>query len=204
MLKYLFLTASLVFITACSPKYQAQDTTGWDDPLWQAHYKALKPMQKFALKGRIGISNPKDSFSSNFRWQQHAYQDFQFRMYGALGNTYVLMNSKPEWTSLETGDDRFYEGPDASVLIAQTMGWSLPLNYLADWIKGIPTGVGRDQILINADGTLQQLTYQTEGKTFLVTFERYAQFSAQTMPTKIRILENDNKLLLSIREWQLH
>ncbi|NVJ68307.1 MAG: outer membrane lipoprotein LolB [Gammaproteobacteria bacterium] len=202
-IKNLIALSSLLLLMACETIKPPQATTEWDDPLWQAHYKSLKPVQQFSLKGRIGISNPQDSFSSNFRWQQNNFKDFQFRMYGAFGNTYVLMNSKPDWTTLETGDEQFFEGADASALISQTMGWPLPLDYLADWIKGIPTGVGRDQIKINADGTLQSLIYQSGSRVFNVSFERYAQFSDKPMPTKIRILQGDNKLLLSIREWEL-
>ncbi|WP_251358067.1 lipoprotein insertase outer membrane protein LolB [Kangiella sp. TOML190] len=200
-LKALFIFCCLLAISACDQQRVLQETTEWDDPLWQAHYQALKPIQNFSLKGRIGISNPRDSFSSNFRWQQNAHQDFQFRMYGALGNTYLLMNSKINWSTIETGDDQFFEGPNAEQLVANSMGWQLPLNYLSDWIKGVPTGVGRDKIKINADGTLQSLTYPSGQRIFQVSFERYGQFSGKAMPTKIRILEADNKLLLSIRDW---
>lgn len=197
-----FLMVSLM-LTACETKTIPQETTEWDDPLWQAHYKSLKPIQKFSLKGRIGISNPQDSFSSNFQWQQNDFKDFRFRMYGVLGNSYVLMKSKPSWTTLETADDRFFEGPDASALIAQTMGWALPLNYMSDWIKGVPTGVGRDQIKINADGTLQSLNYTSGNKIFTVSFERYLKANQKQMPAKIRIIEGNNKLILSIRSWDI-
>lgn len=203
-ISHLLLLLMVSFIlSACETKPVLQKTTEWDDPLWQVHYKALKPIQKFSLKGRIGISNPQDSVSSNFQWQQNAFKDFQFRMYGTLGNTYVLMNSKPEWTTLETADDRFFEGPDASNLIAQTMGWSLPLNYLSDWIKGVPTGVGRDKIKINADGTLQSLLYQANNRSFNVSYEKYLTKGDKKMPAKIKILEGENKLILSIRSWEI-
>lgn len=192
-----------MLLQACETQRVLQPTTEWDDPLWQAHYKTLKPIQKFSLKGRIGISNPQDSFSSNFRWQQKDFKNFEFRMYGAFGNTYVMMQSTPEWTTLETGDERFFEGPDASELIIQTMGWPLPLNYLSDWIKGVPTGVGRDEIKINADGTLQSLSYHAGHRIFDVSFEKYALFQNKKMPTKIRILESGNKLILSIRDWEI-
>lgn len=204
MQKRIFLVLlAFVLLQACDQTRVPQATTEWDDPLWQAHYKELKPIQAYSLKGRIGISQPQESFSSNFRWQQNAYKDFDFRMYGAFGNTYVLMNSKPNWTTLETGDEQFFEGPDASELIVQTMGWPLPLNYLSDWVKGVPTGVGRDQIKINADGTLQSLSYQSEHRLFQVNFEKYRQFNDKMMPTKIKILESANKLTLSIRSWEI-
>ncbi len=206
--KYFFLVLFVFVLSACDSQRAPQATTEWDDPLWQAHYKALKPIQKFSLKGRIGISNSQDSFSSNFRWQQNAFQDFQFRMYGVLGNTYVLMNSKPNWSTLETGDDRFLEGPDASILIAKTMSWTIPLNYLSDWIKGVPTGVGQDQIAINQDGTLQTLNYQGPSTsfehTYTVSYEKYKVFSGRPMPTKIRITNTlGDKIILSIRSWEL-
>ncbi len=199
----IFALFSLLVLQACETQRVVQPTTGWDDPLWQQHYQQLKPIQKYSLKGRIGITNPEDSFSSNFRWQQKDFKDFEFRMYGAFGNTYVMMKSTPDWTTLETGDERFFEGPDASELIIQTMGWPLPLNYLSDWIKGVPTGVGRDEIKINADGTLQSLSYHSNHRIFNVSFEKYGQFQDKKMPTKIRILESSNKLILSIRSWEI-
>lgn len=204
--KTLFLF-SLFFIFACQTIPQKQATTAWDDPLWQRQYTLLQTITVFSSKGRIGISTVDDSFSSNYLWQQQQQGFFTFRMYGAFGQTYAVMNISPELTTLDTGDEQHFEGPDAEYLLFTTLGWSLPINLLQDWVKGLPTGISHNNISINADGTLQELNYLD----YKVYFERYAEYNlpkqeqAATetikLPTKIRILQGNNKIILTSRNW---
>lgn len=208
-LKISIMAVSALALVACETTPVIQETTVWDDPLWQKHYRSLKPIKQFSLKGRIGITNPQDSFSSNFRWQQQAFETFKFRMYGALGQTYLILNANPTLARLDTGDDKHFEGNNAAQLIEQASGMRVPVNYLSDWIKGLPTGVNQDQLIINADGTLRELKFVDNQSLYpyRVLFERYKKFKnnealEKPMPTKIRILNGDTKIILSIRNWQ--
>lgn len=193
------ILACLLLLNACQTHPIKQQTTGWDDPLWQKQYQLLKQIKTFEIKGRIGIVNPADSFSSNYFWKQQAQEHFHFRMYGAFGQTYAMVKVTPQLTSLDTGDERHFEGQDAEQLLYQVLGWSLPVGYLQDWIKGLPTGVGQGDILINADGTLQQIQYLD----YIVDFERYQIKNHTALPGRIKIVQGDNKVTLSIRHWSL-
>jgi outer membrane lipoprotein LolB len=91
---------------------------------------------------------------------------------------------------------------------------------MQDWIKGLPTGIKRSNLLINADGTLQQIKYLD----YTVDYIRYEEAELPLnnkdgnensdksitlkMPDKIRIVQNNgargqNKIVLSIRSWEL-
>ncbi|NVK20946.1 MAG: outer membrane lipoprotein LolB [Kangiellaceae bacterium] len=208
--KTILTIIALFLLSACETTPVKQATTVWDDPLWQRQYQQLKTIEQFQLKGRIGITHPQDSFSSNFLWQQQAHNHFDFRLYGAFGQTYAIMKVTPMISTLDTGDERHFEGTNPEYLLYSILGWSLPINYLQDWVKGLPTGISQNNLLINADGTLQQLTYQD----YVVTYERYAEFQlasaiegetvATKLPTKIKILQGDNKVILSNRSWDMN
>jgi len=207
-LKNLFLTGlTLMLLSACETMPTKQETTVWDDPLWQHHYKQLKTFEQFGLKGRIGITHPDDSFSSNFLWQQREANLFNFRMYGAFGQTYMILNVTPGLSTLDTGDDEHFEGYDARSLLYNASGWDIPVSLMQDWIKGLPTGINKSDLKINADGTLQQIKYLNYIVDFLrydeAEFERGDKTFTLKMPDKIRITQEQNKIVLSIRSWDL-
>ncbi|AKE52700.1 Outer-membrane lipoprotein LolB [Kangiella geojedonensis] len=208
----------ILFIAACETVPVKQETTVWDDPLWQKHYKLLKTFEQYQIKGRIGITHPDDSFSSNFLWQQQEPNHFTFRMYGAFGQTYMILKVQPHLSTLDTGDDEHYEGVDARQLLYGVSGWDIPVSLMQDWIKGLPTGINKSDLRINADGTLQQIKYLD----YVVDFVRYdvAELPIAAsgdagdktielkMPDKIRIVQNngaqgENKIVLSIRSWDI-
>ncbi|WP_345292851.1 lipoprotein insertase outer membrane protein LolB [Kangiella marina] len=214
MIKNLVITASLIlFLAACETTPVKQETTVWDDPLWQKHYKRLKTFETYQLKGRIGITHPEDSFSSNFIWQQQEPNRFTFRMYGAFGQTYMILKVQPNLSTLDTADDEHYQGYDARELLYGVSGWNIPVSLMQDWIKGLPTGINKSDLLINADGTLQQIKYLD----YVVSFVRYQDAELPIagngtdgdktinlkMPDKIRIVQGPNKIALSIRSWEI-
>jgi len=218
-IKNLFLATLIIFfVAACETIPVKQETTVWDDPLWQKHYKLLKTFEQYQLKGRIGITHPDDSFSSNFLWQQQEPNRFTFRMYGAFGQTYMILKVQPHLSTLDTGDDEHYEGIDARQLLYGVSGWDIPVTLMQDWIKGLPTGINKSDLLINADGTLQQIKYLD----YVVDYIRYDDAElprtgtdestdktiSLKMPDKIRIVQNNgaqgkNKIVLSIRSWEI-
>ncbi|GAA0200736.1 lipoprotein insertase outer membrane protein LolB [Kangiella japonica] len=208
----LIASCTVLFLSACQTAPVKQQTTVWDDPLWQKHYKLLKTFESHQLKGRIGITHPEDSFSSNFLWRQQAPSDFTFRMYGAFGQTYMILKVEPHLSSLSTGDDEHYQGTDARQLLYSVSGWDIPVVLMQDWIKGLPTGINKSDLLINADGTLQQIKYLD----YVVDYVRYEEAELMLgdkafvlmMPKKIRIVQTngeqgDNKIILSIRSWDI-
>jgi outer membrane lipoprotein LolB len=216
MLKNLksLLAASLIvlFISACETIPVKQETTVWDDPRWQKHYKQLKTFEQYYLKGRIGITHPDDSFSSNFLWRQQEPNMFTFRMYGAFGQTYMILKVSPNLSTLDTGDDEHFEGYDARNLLYSVSGWDIPVTLMQDWIKGLPTGIKRSNLLINADGTLQQIKYLDYTVDYIryedAELERGDKTFTLKMPDKIRIVQKknaqeENKIVLSIRSWEL-
>lgn len=204
LLSRTLLISVALFLTACETLPEKQDTTVWDDPKWQQQYKSLKTIKGFIAQGRIGITQPDDSFSSSIMWKQAARDTLNVRMYGTFGTTYVLLDITPQLTTLKTGDDQHFEGYNAEQLLYDVLGWDLPVHYLQDWVLGLPTGINRDNLKINADGTLQELNYQD----YQVLYQRYDSHpwhhdKTLALPQKIKITQGDNKIILSLRSWDL-
>ncbi len=198
------LISFALLLTACETLPEKQDTTVWDDPLWQKQYQALKTIKGFTTQGRIGITQPDDSFSSSIMWKQQSRDTLTIRMYGTFGTTYALLDITPHLTTLKTGDEQHFEGYNAEQLLYDVLGWNLPIHYLQDWVLGLPTGIHRDDLKINADGTLQELNYQD----YQVLFQKYDSHPWQhghtiSLPQKIRITQGENKIILSLRSWDL-
>ena len=194
----------ILLLTACSTLPRKQDTTVWSDPLWQKQYTTLKTIKGFTTQGRIGITQPDDSFSSSIKWQQQARDTLTIRMYGTLGTTYVLLNMTPQLTTLKTGDEQYFESQSAAQLLNDVLGWDLPIQYLQDWVLGLPTGIHLNDLKINLDGTLQELHYQN----YQVLYQKYRSYNVSnerviSLPQKIKIIQGDNTIILSLRNWEL-
>lgn len=204
--RLLMICSFTILLMACETIPVKQETTGWNDPLWQRHYKSLASIQSFQIKGRIGITVPDDSFSSNYQWSQQSQDTYNFRMYGAFGQTYAVLDVTPDDAELETGDDQLFASDSAEELLSRVLGWSLPMGYLQDWIKGLPTGIRDNQLIINKDGTLQQLEFEDYQVQFVSykTFPHPVESRNIAMPKKIKILQNDKKVILTIRAWDMN
>jgi outer membrane lipoprotein LolB len=94
------------------------------------------------LTGRIGVnyvknSNP-ESVTVNFDWVQLGRQvDVTLR--APLGQTVARIAVTPDSATLTQGDQKPRSARDIDSLTAQTLGWSLPVSGLRDWLQGYAT-----------------------------------------------------------------
>jgi outer membrane lipoprotein LolB len=94
------------------------------------------------LAGRIAINYSRDgkqeSLSGKFTWRQTA-ANTDVTLISPTGQTVAVINVAPGSASLKRSGEPTRTAPDLDSLTRQTLGWTLPVSGLRDWLQGYAT-----------------------------------------------------------------
>jgi outer membrane lipoprotein LolB len=94
------------------------------------------------LGGRIGVNysrdGKKESLSGTFTWQQHQ-ANTDVSLISPLGQTVAVINVRPDSATLTESGKPPQSAPDIDQLTQKTLGWTLPVSGLRDWLQGYAT-----------------------------------------------------------------
>jgi outer membrane lipoprotein LolB len=150
----------------------------------------------FALNGRVSINNHGERHSAGLHWTHHEQSD-EILLLTPLGQTAARVYRDASHATLDDGG-KHYQDADAESLMEQVLGWYLPLDVLQHWVLGLPAADAPAQIERDADGRISLL--HQDGWT--VSYLRYADDSADSLPTRLKLEHEDLQLQLLIDEWE--
>lgn len=102
----------------------------------QLRRNSLEPISVWDIKGRIAINYADQGFTAGLKWRQ-AKDAFNISLSDPLGRVAARLEGNDQQVTLSAQGDTFNaDSPDE--LMQQQLGWSLPLDSLYHWSKGIP------------------------------------------------------------------
>ena len=124
----LALAGALVALGGCATTSAPRSTT------------AVAPFRDtLDLTGRIAINYSRDgkqeSLSGKFTWRQTA-ANTDVTLISPTGQTVAVINVTPTSASLKRSGEPTRTAPDLDSLTRQTLGWTLPVSGLRDWLQG--------------------------------------------------------------------
>lgn len=127
------LLAGAALLSACA-------TTGVAPTLSQA---TVSPYQDaIELSGRLYVNYEKggqpDTLTGSFTWSQSAGA-VDVALLSPVGQTVATIRVTPQSATLTQGGREPRVARDIDGLTAQTLGWSLPVSGLRDWLQGYAT-----------------------------------------------------------------
>jgi outer membrane lipoprotein LolB len=154
-------------------------------------------IQTFAVQGRIAILTASKGFSGSIHWQHHtAGDDIQF--YSPLGAQLGALSQTAAGVSLTTGQQHTLYADDAEALTQQTLGWSLPMQGLPDWLLGRPHDAEKATLAWDQDGKLTHLSEQG----WDIEYPLYMAADGFMLPGKVVLKSKRLDLKLVIEQWQ--
>ncbi len=91
------------------------------------------------LAGRIAINysrdGKKESLNGKFVWQQ-SKANTDVSLISPTGQTVAVINVTPTSATLKESGKAPRSAPDLDALTRQTLGWTLPVSGLRDWLQG--------------------------------------------------------------------
>lgn len=199
---WLLLATMLLLQAGCAtaPQSAHQATAAQQRPLTaQQREQALDTMQQFTLTASLGVKSATDNVSGNLSWQQNgAY--YQAKLTNILGITVFDLVTSPDGVTVET-DGKVHQADNASALLDYLSGWSLPIEEMQLWLRGLP-GPSSEDLQYDAMGRLTGFTLlDSQQRRWQV---RYTGFFADplSLPQKMQLDSTDIRLKLKIKNWQ--
>lgn len=148
---------------------------------WRTHNADMLALQEWQLIGKMGYRTDHDNGSAWINWQQHN-ADFDVHLSGPFGaGTTRIHGGKRAAVLSQAGKDDLTSNSAAA--LSQTLfGWTLPVQHLAYWVKGIPT---THLPVTRARLDQHQLLEQLEQGHWHLTFSRYQHTNLGLLPGKI-------------------
>ena len=95
--------------------------------------------ETIALDGKLSVNYIKDgrqeSLTGNFSWEQRPGR-IDVSLASPLGQTIATIAVTPEGATLTQADRAPRSAADIDSLTQQTLGWTLPVSGLRDWLQG--------------------------------------------------------------------
>lgn len=158
---------------------------------------ALSAQQHWQLQGRIALSLGDDGGSGRLLWQQDG-ADFSIQVSAPVSRQSWRLSTHAGWARLEGLDDGPREGPDAQVLLRESLGWDVPLAALSAWVRGMRAN-GPAQMQFDDRGLPAQITQQG----WLVEFRGWSSDGPMPMPRRLFASRDDAKVRLVIDAWRV-
>jgi outer membrane lipoprotein LolB len=184
-----FCAFSLSLVMGCKiPQY----STATFDNVAQLHH--------FEVQGKIGIRKDHRGMAGNFhlRQQEKAYQ---LTLSGPLSSGSIQLIGNEKETTLTNSNGEIYRARTPEKLIANELGWTIPVSGLCYWLRGLPApGKQKGAIVLNNSGQVTELRQND----WIIYYENYKKQQGIDLPYKLRLYRQSMQVKLIIRRWDLH
>jgi outer membrane lipoprotein LolB len=147
------------------------------------------------MNGRISVKHNGSRDSAGLRWTHQALND-EILLLNPLGQTAARIYRDDEHATLDEGT-KHYQDQDVESLMMQVLGWRLQLDGLHHWVLGMPSG---SDALIERDELGRITVLHQEG--WEVRYQRYADETADSLPSRLQLSRENLQLTLLIDEWE--
>jgi len=188
-----------LLLTACASQPAPQAITNWD-----SHQLSLARLKTWNLDGKLAISTTDlqgKAFrqSANLNWRQSPDQ-YTLHLSGPFGQGSTIIDGNEQGVSLTQAGQKTLHAATAEALLQQTLGYSLPIEALYYWVRGIPSpNSAPDRLSKSENGSLASL----EQLGWQLSFSRYTSVEQWPLPGKIIANKGPVRITLIIKQWKL-
>ena len=159
---------------------------------WAAQQAYAGAAMPFEVLGKVGMPRG----SANVRWRQHG-DAFELRFWGPFGAGVATLEGNTRWVRFVRDDVR-REG-DPVAILADELGWRVPVGALAWWVRGLPAPDRPVNGASYVAGRLAQ--WQQDG--WAIAIERYGQQAdGGWLPEKVTALGANGRFTLVVQQWR--
>lgn len=186
----------LLSTTACVPVWQTKPTSD-PESLFKIRAHTLTQIHNWEIQGRTVITQGKEGWNVGLYWQEKD-NNYQIKLTGPFSQGGVTLDGNQENVTLTMSNGKQFSASTPEKLIADIVGWKLPVSALRDWVRGLPySEQSIDLVKYNDDGKIIYL----EQQGWSVEFKRYIPFENYSMPAKVFIKHPELSIRLIIADW---
>lgn len=196
-MKRLLIMLAALLMTACTPLWQTKPPAS-AEVMWENRQASLKQLDDWSFRGRTVIRQDEEGWNVGVDWWQRQ-DDFTIRLFGPFSQGAVELKGDSKLVTMTFSDGESYSAATPEQLLAEVMGWLLPVSALRDWVRGLPHAT----IKINEkslDGKGRLSTLSQAG--WEVEFVDYVPLDGNDVPAKIFIEHPQLSIRLVINDWK--
>ena len=161
-LRYWLLAGIVLLLQGCMtappapPPDDSYTTEKPDD--WSERRERLGDFNHWELQGKVAVRHEEGTDSAVIRnWTQRG-DYFRIEMSSAfMGMGTVRLEGSPASLVITDPDGKTYQSANPEKLIQETLGWTLPVQALYYWIRGLPVPGNERQLFFNTRGQIAYL-----------------------------------------------
>lgn len=184
-------------LQACATAPQVSDEPGAERRYVERQAR-LQALDGWIVEGRLAIRDGADGGSGKLRWRAGpagARLDF----HGALGRGAWRLLVSPEEAVLTLADGAEYRAASVDRLVAEQVGWQVPVAELSWWIRGLAAPGRTARRSLGESGVLLDL--QQAG--WAIEFDRYRASGDELMPGRVVARNGERLVKFVVGEWTL-
>ncbi|MDR7122380.1 lipoprotein insertase outer membrane protein LolB [Rheinheimera soli] len=161
----------------------------------------LEQLQEFTLTGALGVKAPEQSISGSLNWQQQG-PFFQASMTNFVGISIFELETDARGATVKA-DGETHQAQSASALLDYLSGWSLPIEEMPLWLKGVASAESFNHQW-DAQGRLTSFTLKdSQQRDWQVSYGEFFP-DALALPKRIQLdsKTDGSRIKLVVRKWQ--
>lgn len=165
---------------------------------YEAHRTRVQALDPWTITGRLALDADGQQWHTNVRWQQSG-EAYDIRLFGPFGRDAGRVEGDRGQARLRTADGERFEAADVDRLVAEALGWRLPVSGMRYWVLGLPAPGSAYQPQLDADGRLAEL--RQSGWT--ISFQRYRNSPPPALPDRLELTYQDIRLRVLVDQWNV-
>jgi outer membrane lipoprotein LolB len=153
----------------------------------------------FDLIGRVAVNYDGRAFSSGVRWQHLAERD-EIWLLTPLGQALGHIVGDADGALFTAADRSQYRAGDIGSLTRRALGWELPVERLAWWVRGEAV----------ADGAIEDVARDPRGRLIRlrqdgweITYAYRSPEESDSLPQRLELVRDTHNIRLLIDNWRV-
>jgi outer membrane lipoprotein LolB len=193
---YLLLTITLGLLLASGCATRPPAGKAAPESIWLAHRARLETLTDWQAQGRVAIRRGDDGWNASFDWRQR-HDSYRLRLRGPFGQGGIELHGDRLGVWMRHQDKPPVFASNVEELLAQEIGWRLPVLGLVDWLRGLPVASQPAMFDWDQEGRLQ--TLQQDG--WQIDYPRYRSVGELQLPDKVQLMRDELQVKLVIDTW---
>ena len=194
MRRALFLAVLLLAGCAGLPR---EGLAPGDRQAWDARRERLTAQEQWSLAGRIAVFSEQESWHATLEWRQDGPR-YTLRLDGPLGSGSARLRGGPDGVLLRGSDGTRLAAADAEGLLAEYLGYAVPVEGLRYWVRGV-LEPGRDYRPEYTPDAPRLARLHQAG--WDIRFLDYRRHDGLELPRKVFLEGRGFKVRLVVGEW---
>ena len=118
----------------------------------------------------------------------------------AIGSGAVVLSNQNHQIELTDAKGQMHSAKNAEILMKKQLGWSVPVDGLVYWVRGLPLANQPFSASLNEQGALSIL----EQQGWIIRYSEYQTVDGLPLPGRIVLTRQGLQVLMVINHWKLN